>query len=93
MGQTRQDPSSFFIRAELRAPSARSSGAHDRLSTLPGTRGHPVLIVDLYDSQIHCDCFLSATGRCGQVDDLNLEAKETADGGAMGDGRSQAFWG
>ncbi|CAK9102028.1 Soluble pyridine nucleotide transhydrogenase (STH) (NAD(P)(+) transhydrogenase [B-specific]) [Durusdinium trenchii] len=39
-----------------------------------GTRGHPVLIVDLYDSQIHCDCFLSATGRCGQVDDLNLEA-------------------
>ena len=52
-----------------------------------------MLIVDLYDSQIHCDCFLSATGRCGQVDDLNLEAKETADGGAMGDGRSQAFWG
>eukprot|EP00913_Durusdinium_trenchii_P011216 g10533.t1 len=32
-----------------------------------GTRGHPVLIVDLYDSQIHCDCFLSATGRCGQA--------------------------
>lgn len=40
------------------------------------TRGHPVLLVELegQDKPYVCDCFLSATGRCGQVEGLNLEA-------------------
>lgn len=39
-----------------------------------GTRGHPVLVVELEGQKLQCDCFLSATGRSGAVDGLNLEA-------------------